>query len=167
MQNVKNVLKQELPSDKEFFEKFQKTKFRGLEDRAKVILEKIEYYLIKDRGEYALKTGSDVHLEHIIPLTINTKKSVRQFGNWPQYLGKDSLEKHKDYVWRIGNLTIISQTLNIVASNNPFKAKLKEYAKSNITLNKKIIKEYTKFKFLQVDKRSNKLAAIGLKIWTF
>ena len=129
VQNVKNTLKEELPSNGEFFDKFQKTKFRGLEDRAKTILEKIEYYLIKDRGEYSLKSGSDVHMEHIIPLTINTKKSVKQFGDWPKYLGAGCFEKHKDYVWRIGNLTIISQTLNIVASNNPFRAKLKEYAK--------------------------------------
>lgn len=167
VQNVKNTLKRELPDNDEFFDKFQKAKFRGLEERAKAVLEQIEYYLIKDRGEYELKTGNDVHLEHIIPLTINTKKSVKELGNWVKYLGKNSLEKHNDYVWRVGNLTILAQVLNIVASNNPFKAKLKEYAKSNITLNRKIIKEYAKFKFPQVDERSKELAEIALKIWKF
>ncbi|MFA5026677.1 MAG: DUF262 domain-containing HNH endonuclease family protein [Candidatus Methylomirabilota bacterium] len=166
-QNVKDALKEELPSNVEFFEKFQKARFKGLEDRAKAILEKVEYYLIKDRGEYSLKSGNDVHLEHIIPLTINTKKSVKQFGDWPHYLGEGCFDKHKDYVWRIGNLTIISQTLNIIASNNPFRAKLKEYAKSNISLNKKIIKEFSKFKFSQVDERSKELAEVALKIWKF
>ncbi len=167
VQDVRDTLKQELPENDEFFNKFQKAKFRGLEERAKAVLEQIEYYLIKDRGEYELKTGNDVHLEHIIPLTINTKKSVKELGNWVEYLGKDSCEKHRDYVWRIGNLTILAQVLNIVASNNPFKAKLKEYAKSNITLNKIIIKDYEKFKFSQVDERSRELAEIALKIWKF
>lgn len=44
---------------------------------------------------------------------------------------------HKEYVNVIGNLTLIAKSLNIIASNNPFEEKVKEYKKSNIQITKK------------------------------
>lgn len=164
VENVRKQLLKDLPGDKEFVEKFEKSQFRRLEERAKYVLEQIEYDLIKQR-EYVL--GPRVHLEHIIPLTINTKKSIREFGDWPKYLGKDSIEKHKDYVWRIGNLTLLAQELNIAASNNPFGAKLQEYKKSNIKLNKEILRKFKKFKFNEIEKRSAEFAKKAIKLWHF
>jgi len=165
VENVRKQLLKDLPSDREFVEKFEKSQFKRLEDRAKYVLEQIEYDLIKQR-EYIL-LGPRVNLEHIIPLTINTKKSIRELGNWPKYLGKDSIEKHKDYVWRIGNLTLLAEELNISASNNPFKDKLNEYKKSNIKLNKEILKKFNEFRFNEVENRSAEFAQKAPKIWHF
>ncbi|GAI12644.1 unnamed protein product, partial [marine sediment metagenome] len=167
VENVRQQLLKDLPGDREFTEKFQEAQFKGLEKRAKYVLEKIEYNLIKDQREYILGSGKEVQLEHIIPLTINTKKSVRELGNWLKYLGRGSSEKHKDYVWRIGNLTILAQRLNMIASNNPFQSKLKEYKKSNIKMNKIIVDNYKRFKFSEVEKRSKELAKKAVKIWGF
>jgi len=161
VENVRKQLSKNLPSDRNFTEQFEKAQFKGLEERAKYILGKIEF---KDQGEVDI--SKEVELEHIIPQTINTKKSIREFGNWVKYLGKGSLEKHKDYVWRIGNLTILGEKLNIVASNNPFQSKIKEYKKSDFKINQ-IIAGYKKFKFGEVEKRSKELAKKAVKIWNF
>src|SRR3989344_613614 len=160
VESVREQLIKDLPGDREFREKFAASQFKGLEERAKYIFTEIEKELIEDQDEIDIR--KEVQLEHIIPQTISTKKSIREFGDWPGYLGRGSLVKHKDYVWRIGNLTILSKKLNIVASNNPFEAKMIEYKKSNIELNKRIIRGYKKFKFDEVNERSGELSKLAV-----
>ena len=48
----------------------------------------------------------------------------QEFGDWIKYLGNNTLENHKKYVNTIGNFTLLGEKLNIIASNNPFEAKL-------------------------------------------
>lgn len=165
-EHVKAILQEHYPKDEEFEEKFAIYNHRRSENRAKYILEQIEYYLIEDQGEYELKSGSDVHLEHIIPLVITTKKALREFGDWVTYLGKDAVENHERYVDRIGNYTLLAQKLNIKASNNPFSAKKKEYKKSNIAMTGKLAYNYNAFRYKQVKQRSQEFAKIALKIWS-
>jgi len=162
---VKSTLVKHLPDNVEFEEKLCNHIFRKEEDRAKYVLEQFEYELIKDQGEYVINSGNEVHLEHIIPQTIDTKKALREYGNWVSYLGKDALSKHKQYVDRIGNYTLLGQKLNIRASNNPFRAKKKEYRKSNIGLTLRIAEKFSRFKFKQVDERSLDFARIAVRIW--
>jgi uncharacterized protein with ParB-like and HNH nuclease domain len=162
---VKSILAKHLPDDVEFEDKFCKHIFKKEEDRAKYILEQFEYELIEDQGEYVINSGNEVHLEHIIPQTVDTKKALREYGDWVSYLGKDALSKHKQYVDRIGNYTLLGQKLNIRASNNPFRAKKKEYRKSNISLTLRIAEEFSRFKFKQVDERSLNFARSAVRIW--
>ena len=164
---VKKELLKHLPGDQEFENKFATVNFRALENRAKYVLEQFEYHIIKDQGEYVLGSGGEVHLEHIIPQTIDTKKSKNEFGDWTKYLGENALERHKEYVWRIGNLSILARKLNIKASNNPFLAKVNEYKKSNIILNKQIVNNFKEFKFDQVEQRSKEFAKLAVEIWKF
>ncbi|MNU00567.1 hypothetical protein D3C72_2437270 [compost metagenome] len=65
---------------------------------------------------------------------------------------------------RIGNMTLLADELNVVASNNPFLAKRKEYEKSNIRLTQELT-EYSQFKFKTVEARSKTLAALAIQIW--
>lgn len=162
---LKLELLKDLPSDEEFTNKFATADFRGNEDRAKYVLENFEYDLIGDTGELLIKSGREVHLEHIIPKTIDTIKAKKEFGDWKTYLGDNALKNHKDYVNKIGNLTILGQKLNIVASNNPFEAKKKEYQKSNITMTKEIAKKYNDFRFTEVDSRGKVLAQKAPTLW--
>ena len=129
-------------------------------------LEQFEYDLIGDQGEYVINSGNEVHLEHIIPKTIKTKKAQKEYGDWVSYLGDNALSKHAQYVDRIGNYTLLVQKLNIKASNNPFLAKKREYKKSNIDLTKNIADNFSRFKFKQVEKRSVDLAKTAVKIWS-
>lgn len=166
VEKVQIQLSKNLPSNDEFSLKFSQYNFRQHAERAKYILEQIEYNLIEDKGEYVLNSGKDVHLEHIIPQKIDTQKSITAYGDWLSYLGDDALKNHKEYVDRIGNFSLLAQELNISASNNPFLSKKKEYSKSNIELNKDLTK-YSHFKYEQVEERSKEFARMALEIWNF
>jgi uncharacterized protein with ParB-like and HNH nuclease domain len=166
LSEIKDKLAKHLPRDEEFETKFAAHSFKRNQERAKYVLEQFEYYLIVDQGEYVINSGNEVHLEHIIPQTIDTKKALKEYGDWVTYLGGEALNKHQRYVDRIGNYTLLGQKLNIKASNNPFRSKKKEYKKSNIRLTQNITSDYSRFKFKQVDERSDKLAKIAVKIWS-
>jgi uncharacterized protein with ParB-like and HNH nuclease domain len=163
---VKDFLNGYLPPDGEFEERLARYSFKGNAERAKYMLECFEYHEIEDQGEYVINGGADVHLEHVIPQTINTQKSKREFGDWLSYLGDKASHKHGVYVDRIGNYTLLASKLNIKASNNPFIAKKNEYKKSNLTLSKSLASHYKDFKFKQVEDRSKKFAKLAVEIWS-
>ncbi len=165
IQSVKKELISEMPDDNEFGKKLSTYSFKGKEDRAKYILEIIEYSLLKHQGEYQLNKGKELHLEHIIPQKISTKRSKHQYGDWESYLGGHSKELHKRYAYSIGNLTLLGGTLNITASNNPFLSKKTEYKKSELKLNEQLVKGYTQFGFKQVEKRTKEMINLALGIW--
>ncbi|MEX0642630.1 MAG: DUF262 domain-containing protein [Pirellulales bacterium] len=154
------------PSDARFREAFAKSAFNAnLMERARYCLEQFEY---KRQGKYLelLVGGADaVHVEHIIPQTIKTRKAKKEFGDWPDYLGPDSEALHPDYVSRIGNLTLFAGALNIGASNNPYERKKVAYSISAIKLTNSLPQEYAEFKFEQVDDRAAELADLAVKLW--
>lgn len=153
------------PDDLEFEEKLPFYQFKGkVEDRARYILEQLEYEKRGNTKETLISTSDDVHLEHIIPQTINTKKAISEYGDWIAYLGEKAKLKHKKYVRRIGNLTLLAAPLNIQASNNPFKRKKKSYQQSDLLITKDLAKK-TDFKFTHIDKRGEEIAKTALNIW--
>jgi len=171
--NLKSFLLKELPKDEQFKESFENYIFKGNDRRTKYILAQFENYFTGDTGEKIINLEEDVELEHIIPQTIDTKKSKREYGDWVNYLDKSGnnpervIEKHRDYVHRIGNLTLLAGQLNVRASNNPFRAKLKEYKKSSLALTKEVAENYSRFKFKNVGERSKELSELAVKIWFF
>lgn len=153
------------PNDNEFEESFSKHQFKGrLIERAKYVLAQIEYFQRGNTNELMVSSNQEVHLEHIIPQTISTKKSKREYGDWVTYLGSKSLVKHKKYVNYIGNMTLLGEALNIKAYNNPFKNKKGSYKKSSFLITKELAKQ-NDFKFSHVDKRGKRLTELALKIW--
>lgn len=167
VEKIKSTLKAHLPSDAEFEEKFTQHDFKGQsENRAKYVLEQIEYNITGNTGEKYIGGGKDVHLEHIMPQTITTKKSKEEYGDWEKYLGEEGCERHKTMVSKIGNLTLLAAPLNIKASNNPFFAKKVEYDKSDIQITKQL-RDFEEFKLQQIETRSKNLAKKAVKIWSF
>lgn len=73
--------------------------------------------------------------------------------------------KHKKYVGRIGNLTLLAAPLNIQASNNPFTRKKASYRTSDLKITKDLALK-SDFKFHQVDLRGSEMTQTALKIWT-
>lgn len=164
---VREYLAERMPNDDEFRNKIITHEFKGqFLDRAKCMLEAIEYKLSGDTEEKRINGGDDVHLEHIIPQTIITKKSKDELGDWEKYLGDSAKEKHQYYVSKIGNMTLLSGRKNIIASNNPFEAKREIYKESDIKLTKELV-EYKAFVFEDIDARSEKLAKVSTEIWKF
>lgn len=154
------------PSDQKFRQEFAAAMFPSqLMERARYCLEQFE---IAKQGSYLelLPGGPDiVHVEHIIPQKIKTKKAKKQFGDWVRYLGKDALNLHPRYVSRIGNLTLFAGELNIGASNNPYRRKKSAHARSAFKLTQSLPVDYPEFKFEQVDARSEALADAAVTIW--
>ncbi|HUT44100.1 MAG TPA: DUF1524 domain-containing protein, partial [Desulfobacterales bacterium] len=163
---VKKHLAEHFPTDEDFRISFPKHSFYGrLIDRAKYVLEQIEYDEHGNVGELIVAGPSEVQLEHIIPQTISTKKSKEEFGNWEAYLGPNSIVKHKKYVDLIGNMTLLADSLNIQAYNNPFAKKKNSYRNSSLAITKKLAKQ-SDFKFHHVEKRGKELVEKAIKIWT-
>ena len=163
---IKERLAKDIPSDQEFKLNFSKADYKRSINRAKYVLEQFEYSLHETQGEFTINSGLDVHLEHIIPQTINTKKSKAEFGDWELYLGEGASLNHGDFVNRIGNFTLLAQKLNIKASNDPFENKLIHYKKSSLRVTTEIVENYPEFKFVQVEERSKELAEKAIEIWT-
>jgi len=154
-----------IPIDDEFAMMFPKHQFQGkLIDRAKYVLECIEYHKRGNTNELLVASNEEVHLEHIIPQTIISKKSKEEYGDWESYLGDKSRVKHRRYVNYIGNMTLLGEALNIQASNNPFTKKKASYRKSSFIITSDLA-SMSDFKFSQVDKRGEELVKIALEIW--
>lgn len=153
------------PSDDKFRDEFASASFTAnIIERARYCLEQIELRSLGNYDELQILGGEAVHVEHIIPQKIKSKRAKEEFGDWVTYLGEQADLKHVKYVSRIGNLTVFAGTLNIGASNNPFSRKKMAYKQSSIQLTAKLA-EMTSFKFKQVEERSMALAKVAVALW--
>ena len=166
-----NSLKQQLlsknyyPIDEEFKHNLLKYEFKGKSElRAKAILEYYNSTLGNGLNELVVAGPHHVHLEHIIPQTITTQNAINEFGDWPSYLGQDRVHLHKTYVSHIGNLTLLSATINMSISNNPFHKKRTAYTTSDILMTRDISLNED-FKFEQVEQRSELIANEVINYW--
>lgn len=153
------------PSDDKFREEFAGASFTSnIIERARYCLEQIEMSQHGPHSEIQVMGSDSVHVEHIIPQKIRTKKAKEEFGDWVDYLGDKAEIQHAKFVSRIGNLTIFSGTLNIGASNNPFASKKKAYKESGVLMTKALA-QMPAFKFKHVEDRSRELAAVAVSLW--
>ncbi len=163
---VKFAYREYSPSDERFRDDFAATKFNGgIIDRARYCLEQFEILEHGNHDELFVSGPDAVHIEHIIPQKIKSRKAKDEYGDWPMYLGPNSLDRHAKYVSRIGNLTLFAGSLNIGASNNPYACKKSAYKKSAISLTNALPTQYSTFKYKQVDKRSSLLAEAAVTLW--
>lgn len=153
------------PSDDKFRDEFANASFTSnIIDRARYCLEQLELSKHGKHEELGILGTDAVHVEHIIPQRITTRKSREEFGNWEEYLGDRVKTLHPKFVHRIGNLTLFAGSLNIVASNNPFSMKKKNYKESSILMTKELA-EMANFKFTNIDARSKELAQLAVERW--
>ena len=163
--NIRNSFLEDYPDDDEFEDRFATHELKErVIDRARYILTQIEYYITGNTSEISVNSTEDVHVEHIIPKKIVTKRAKKEFGDWMTYLPGNVVLEHKKRVNRIGNMTLFSGPLNIKISNGPFLDKRIEYKNSNIQLTKNL-GEYKYFKFQHLDDRGKELASIAKDIW--
>lgn len=154
------------PSDEKFQEEFANAGFTAtVMERARYCLERFEEHAHGTHDEITVNGPDEVHVEHIIPQKIKTKKKVKEpFEDWLTYLGDKAEASHPKYVSRIGNLTLFSGELNIAASNNPFGSKKQAYRQSAIRLTQELA-TMTHFKFKQIDQRSKSFAELAVTLW--
>lgn len=141
-------IKKEIVDDEIFSQNFKKfsTKTKPL----------IRYILIKIANNYQNETNisldfDKVHIEHIMP---------EKGKKWAI-----SEEKHAEYLWRLGNLTLLGANFNKRNSNKLFSEKKKGYSDSDIKLTKKLL-DYDDWGVEQIQQRQDELTTAALSIWT-
>jgi len=162
IEEIRNYLSEKSPSDDEFKRKFIERDFRQ-DSQTKYVIEQFEYARVATR-EKKISGRKDVHIEHIMPIRIHTKKCKNDHGgDWAKYLGQNA-EKHGDFFQKIGNLTLLAAELNVPASNNPFESKKSFYEKSEMKITRDLC-GYSDWRINEIEKRTNHLAELALQIW--
>ncbi len=148
--SIINEIEKLNPSDQEFEISFKEKEFKSSKI-PRYILGKIESYIgTKEK----IVDFDSVHLEHIMPQKID---------KWIKYDSK--YEKlHQKFLNKIGNMTLLSQKINISIKNSIFTEKLKEYQKSEINLLKDI-KLLTKWEESEINNNTQKYLNYAERIW--
>ena len=163
---VADAFRRLCPANNKFRHEFANFDFSSnLIERARYCLEQFELNKHGKYSELLVAGPASVHVEHIIPIKIKTKKAKDEFGDWPGYLGEEAETKHPHFVSRIGNLTLFAGALNVVASNNPYHRKKTAYLSSSLSLTKALPTEFPEFRFRQVEQRSADFADLAVMLW--
>lgn len=112
-------------------------------------LSKIHSYLDKSM-EINIDT-SDVHIEHIMPVNKELWDSVSE-------------DVHSEYLWRFGNLALMSGNYNIKMSNKPFDEKKEYYRESKIEPNRALC-NYETWGSDEIAERQEEFSRYALIIW--
>ena len=165
IQKTREAYRELCPTDDKFRDEFAAANFTSnVIDRARYCLEQIELLKHGKYAELQVLGAEDVHVEHIMPQKIKTKRSKEDLGDWVEYLGDKAESHHPKYVSRIGNMTLFAGVLNIGASNNPFFKKRHAYKESGIKLTQELVSKL-QFKFKDIDQRAKNLAEIAVGLW--
>jgi hypothetical protein len=161
IQQVLSKFRKELaeldPSFETFSESFQEICYKNSEQSrqlVKYILSEINN--LDEYGEYKIDF-SNVNIEHLLPL--NPHK------DWG--LSKKEI---KEYVNKIGNLTLVHKKINATVGNKAIKDKIKVLGESKIPITKKLVKKLEKQHYKwgekEIEKRQEELADIAYhKVW--
>ncbi|MFJ7678639.1 DUF262 domain-containing protein [Peribacillus sp. NPDC097198] len=103
-----------------------------------------------DKEITIIEDNNRIHIEHIMPDKI---------GDWQ--IDEDTKE---EYLWRLGNLTLLGDEYNREISNKTFNIKLEVYKKSSIEISNNL-KKYKEWGIKQIIERQEYLAELALKVW--
>ncbi|MCM8777221.1 MAG: DUF262 domain-containing HNH endonuclease family protein [Candidatus Omnitrophica bacterium] len=151
---LKNSVLRLIPTDEQFKSAF-KIATVSKSYIGKYYLRKLEESYCETKELSPLKDIEKVNLEHILPENPNNLTK-----DWPNF---DEV-KHKTYVRRFGNLTLISKKLNENAANGSFNNKIQFYKESEIKITNKIL-EYSEWDPQAIEKRQNEFASKVVEIW--
>ena len=116
---------------------------------AKYILVNIENYL--SGSEYDYDRG-EITIEHILPENPSTE--------WFDSFSEDEIE---NFVYRVGNLTLLESSKNRDIGNKPFPEKIEVYETSKFQLTKNI--NYDEWNKETITRRQKYLASLAKQIW--
>jgi len=142
------TLRKNLPSDTRFAENFAKYDCTSQRLFARHLLHELER-AYSPRAERLSRDGREVGVEHIMPKTL---------GSGWALVGK----YHKQFLNRLGNLTLLSSPLN--KTNAGFGRKKKAYAESNVKMTKLLL-GYDKWRKTEINLRQAEMAKHAVRIW--
>lgn len=118
---------------------------------SRMILDRI----VRSQAERVDWSSKDVHIEHIMP--------QKPAGEWEILFDTDEFE-YKDYLNRLGNLTILQGKKNIRAQNKDFSEKKVFYSESRISITNNLVK-FDKWDYNTILERQEELYEIAKGFW--
>lgn len=105
--------------------------------------------------------GRNASLEHIFPYEYSKKK---EFDGWAEFYDTKTKKYKVEYVFRIGNYTLLHGDPNGEASNKPW-AEKKEYYKDSMIGHTIKISAYDKWDSCSIDEAQKILAEKAIRVW--
>jgi len=147
-------LKKKYIKDGSFKELF-KTKQIKNNKTAIYILTKIEQFLARQKEKFA----ADITLEHILP--VNPDEECKKY-----MIKNRSWDDKDEWIYRIGNMTLLLDKSNKKAQNKSPKIKSKDiYSKGTKLEISKDLKSITDWTSKEIEKRQERFAKSAVKIW--
>ena len=125
---------------------------------ARYILREINNQMEMESVRAVNKSASSINLEHVLP------KKFRM-DDWQSFSeGRDDIDPN-DFKDRLGNMTLLSSSLNRELSNASFAAKLPHYQATDALSISEIIFESEDWTYSKVEQNQKKLAKVAKQVW--
>jgi hypothetical protein len=156
VQEIFEKLAKLYPDDKLFHESFQKKSFnKNSTGLARYILQEINSHYAGHKELIANPNATEVNLEHILPQKPNDV--------WLAKFSKTT--DPSQYIYRLGNLTLLDSKMNRSVGNSSFQEKCnKAFSRSQLEITKEI-SIYTNWSPKQIEERQTKMADAACQIW--
>ena len=148
LQDVLARIRQICPDDEAFMRDFEAARVSRV-STIRYLLREYER-LKRETEEMEVSTPTRVHVEHIYPQT-------PQAGH--------AMQNHSHMVNRLGNLTLLSRTLNTSIKNAPFNRKKPVYSQSEIFIAKELGEHPDEWDEMAIEARQIEMAAAAPVIW--
>ena len=161
---LRRMAKRRAPNDTIMKERIANREFKN-NDFTKYILDRIEeeHYMKSGGREKAVGDRSSVDIEHIAP---QRAFSADKYSEWKRYLNCTE-EEFEEYKKRIGNLTLLQDSLNQTASDSPFEQKCNIYRNhTDFLMTQEIPEVYDEWKIENIRDRTEKMAEIICALWS-
>jgi hypothetical protein len=135
-------------------------------DDATVLKSFDELHLNKPEAQYMLGTIANTLQSKTKEIAIDTPTVEHIYPESPGLHWAQS-DVIPDYLWHIGNLTLLGKKLNEKTANLGFLEKQKGYASSEIELTRRIAKDFASWNRDDVLKRAAMIGKQAVNIWTF
>ena len=151
------------PSNEKF--KFDFSIFDANSKNAPYILTSLNSEMHREAGDATNMTKQDVSLEHIMPETLTNNEWITYIRDRKKLKNPVELKDfHTNYLWRIGNLTILIKPLP-TQTNMIFSEKINMY-KSDKAMITRMLNQWEDWDNMTIRERQKQLADIAAQIWT-
>lgn len=147
-------LKSIYPQDEEFRNAFAVKQLRTTQSRNKRVVRYILFELerVITGSEYDAESAS-YSIEHVLPENPD--------DNWLEFSDED----HDQYVYRLGNMTILSNSQNVKIGNQPFSSKRSIYKQSLFAVTRLIGEDNESWTPERIAARQKQMAKYATSVW--
>ncbi|MCV3212707.1 DUF262 domain-containing HNH endonuclease family protein [Plectonema radiosum NIES-515] len=148
-------LKEFYPSDTEFERAFVEKSFTASNTKlARYILSEINSHYMDSKELIANPNATELNLEHILPQKPSDK-----------WLVEFSKTDPNQYIYRLGNMTLLDSSVNRKVGNTSFEEKsAKAFSNSKLDITREILKDSV-WGPKQIEERQKKMAKMACQIW--